>query len=152
MGIASLTTPVGRLLITAQDGAITTVTWRTTGLAPDPNHEPLLQEACSQLHAYFERRLTKFSLPLAPVGTPFRQRVWEAMAAIPFGETLTYGAMAKALGTAPRAVGGACGANPVPIIIPCHRVIGGASAGGFSGADGIPTKHWLLAHEGITLA
>ena len=155
MTIAFLTTPVGLLSVAAEDGAITSVSW--TSEAPQErtdagNGDALLEEACDQLRAYFEGRLTRFTLPLAPAGTAFRQRVWALMSEIPFGQTLTYGAMAKALGSAPRAVGGACGANPLPIIIPCHRVVGGAGPGGYSGADGLPTKHWLLAHEGVTLA
>ena len=151
-------TPVGRLQVTTQDDAIVSVSWASPGPGslPGITDEPLLQDACDQLQAYFEGDLTQFNLPLAPEGSAFRQRVWTMMAQIPFGQTLTYGAMARSLGTAARAVGGACGANPVPIIIPCHRVIASAGPGGYSGGDatlgGLPTKHWLLAHEGVTLA
>ena len=87
-------------------------------------------------------------MPLAPAGSGFRQRVWQAMQAIPVGETRSYGALARALGSAPRAVGGACGANPIPILIPCHRVVAGGGLGGYSGGAGLATKIALLKLEG----
>ncbi|NBC32679.1 MAG: methylated-DNA--[protein]-cysteine S-methyltransferase [Alphaproteobacteria bacterium] len=150
MTSARFDSPVGRLVLTARDGALVSVAWAGTAAADEgaDADDPVLREACGQLSAYFAGRLTRFDLPLAPAGTPFRQRVRAAMAAIPYGQTLTYGAIARALDTAPRAVGGACGANPLPIIIPCHRVVGGNGPGGYSGARGLATKHWLLAHEG----
>jgi len=149
MTSARFESPVGRLVLTAKNGALVSVMWAGTATPEGGDDlDPVLREACAQLSAYFAGRLTRFDLPLAPAGTPFRQRVWAAMAAIPYGQTLTYGDIARALGTAPRAVGGACGANPLPIIIPCHRVVGGNGPGGYSGARGLATKHWLLAHEG----
>jgi O-6-methylguanine DNA methyltransferase len=88
--------------------------------------------------------------PGGPEGTAFQQRVWRALSAIPFGETRSYGELARELGSAARAVGGACGANPIPIIIPCHRVLAAnRRLGGFSGGDGLSSKQQLLAHEGI---
>lgn len=104
--------------------------------------------AIEQLKAYFAGRLTEFNLPLAPAGTPFQQSVWRALLDIPYGETTTYGAIAKRIGkpSAIRAVGAANGANPIPIIIPCHRVIGSnGRLTGFGG--GLPIKEQLLKME-----
>lgn len=105
-------------------------------------------EVCRQLDGYFDGSLTCFSLPLAPAGTTFQSAVWEALLDIAYGETCSYGEIARALGRpgASRAVGAANGANPIPIIIPCHRVIGaGGQLTGFGG--GLATKRWLLDHE-----
>lgn len=103
-----------------------------------------------QLENYFENPQTGFSLPLALSGTPFQQRVWQALTAIPAGETLTYGELAASLGSGARAVGNACRHNPVPVIVPCHRVVAAAGIGGYSGKTRGPVldhKYWLLAHE-----
>jgi len=105
-----------------------------------------------QLAEYFAGRRRTFALELAPVGTPFQMAAWRALQAIPWGRTRSYAQLAEAIGrpTAVRAVGGANGANPLPIVVPCHRVIAAdGSIGGFSG--GIDRKRWLLAHEGIAL-
>ena len=142
----TIESPVGPLTITAKDGAITAVDFGGgDGLRPNNG---VLAEAASQLSAYFAGDLREFTLPLAPEGTSFRRRVWAAMQAIPYGETRSYGDLARALGSAPRAIGGACGANPIPLIIPCHRVVGaGGALGGFSGGAGCDTKRQLLALE-----
>jgi len=112
----------------------------------------LARNAVRQLEAYLADPHHTFTLPLAPKGTLFRQRVWEAIAAIPVGHSRTYGELARALHSAPRAVGGACGANPIALVIPCHRVVGSQGAlGGFMNAaagDPIAIKRWLLTHEG----
>ena len=110
----------------------------------------MLAEAETQLAAYFDSRLKDFDLPLAAPGTEFQTGVWRAISAIPFGTTLTYGDLAKKLGTGPRAVAGACGANPIPIIVPCHRVLGaGGKLHGYSGRGGILSKATLLYLEGV---
>jgi methylated-DNA-[protein]-cysteine S-methyltransferase len=118
-------------------------------LAPS---DPLAERACRQLERYLADPQFRFTLPLVPGGTPFRQRVWQALSQIPIGESRTYGELARLLHSAPRAVGGACGANPIALVIPCHRVVGThGSLGGFMGAtegDPIAIKRWLLAHEG----
>ena len=104
--------------------------------------------AREQLTAYFEGRLTCFDLELDPRGTPFQLAVWQELARIPSGETISYGELARRIGrpSASRAVGAANGVNPLPIIVPCHRVIG--SSGALTGfAGGLETKRWLLAHE-----
>lgn len=100
-----------------------------------------------ELCEYFSGKRTSFSIPIAITGTPFQRKVIRAMQAIPFGETRTYAEIARAIGkpTAVRAVGSACGANPIPIVIPCHRVVGSHDIGGYSG--GIRKKLWLIKHE-----
>lgn len=103
-----------------------------------------------ELDAYWEHPAHTFDLPFAPHGTPFQLRVWHALMRIPPGRPMTYGALAKQLGTAARAVGQACGANPLPILIPCHRVLAANGLGGFMhAASGAPldVKAWLLTHE-----
>ncbi|CAO3415301.1 methylated-DNA--[protein]-cysteine S-methyltransferase [Azospirillum doebereinerae] len=144
-GQLTVDSPLGPLLLTSQDGALTVLGWgRAERDAPDA----VLDETARQLEAYFAGRLHRFDLLLKPAGTAFRQSVWAAMLAIPYGGTLTYGGVARALGSAPRAVGGACGANPIPVIIPCHRILGsGGAAGGYSGQGGLETKAWLLDLE-----
>ena len=110
------------------------------------------ERTCRQIERYLADGGFRFDLPLAPAGTAFRRRVWEALSEIPAGESRTYGELARRLRTAPRAIGGACGANPIALVIPCHRVVGThGSLGGFMGVtdgDPIAMKRWLLAHEG----
>lgn len=114
--------------------------------------DALAERACRQLERYLADPQFRFTLPLAPGGTPFRQRVWQALSQIPVGESRTYGELARQLRSAARAIGGACGANPIALVIPCHRVVGThGSLGGFMGVtegDPIAIKRWLLAHEG----
>lgn len=145
MAELSLTTPVGDLTVMSDGDAITGVAWRK---AKDPEKTPELKEACAQLRAYFAGELTEFDLPLNVFGSKAQRDVCTEMAAIPFGETLTYGDIAARVGLPAQAVGAACGGNPIPVIIPCHRVLGASSLGGFSGGVGIDTKVWLLRHEG----
>lgn len=123
-------------------------------LEPCPEVLPknaLATEAVRQLRAYFADAEFSFALPLRPSGTAFQRRVWEQIAAIPTHRTRTYGELAKALHNAPRAVGQACGANPFPLVVPCHRVIAtGGGLGGFARHRGgflLDVKRWLLAHE-----
>ena len=142
-----LNTLVGSLSVFEDRGSIVAIEW---GRGPEPVSSPTLAEAKSQLEAYFERRLRVFDLPLEPAGTPFQKAVWKAMAEIPYGETRTYGDLAHAVDSAPRAIGGACGRNPIPIVVPCHRVVGaGGTLTGFSGGDGVATKRALLSLEGF---
>jgi len=148
---ATVQSPVGPLTLTERDGAIVEVTWRAR-VGAKTHASPLLDEARQQLAAYFARKLMRFDLPLAPAGSEFQQQVWQAMLRIPFGATKTYGEIATALGANARAVGGACGSNPIPVIIPCHRIVGaGDTLGGYSGAGGAATKRFLLTLEGALL-
>ena len=137
-------TQFGDLTLTEEDGAITALNW--TRVARQDASD-LLIEAATQLVAYANGDLEDFDLPLHVKGSAFQRDVCAAMSAIPFGYTLTYGDIAKQLGVPAQAVGGACGGNPIPVIIPCHRVMGAKGLTGFSGAGGVETKVALLRHE-----
>jgi len=158
-------TPVGVLQVGASDDAVLYVELpRRRGSAPrferwlhdrllSRGDTPVLRAALTQLREYFAGKRRSFDVPVEPVGTEFQQRVWKIVAAIPFGETVSYGAIADRLGSPvkARAVGAAVGANPIPIIIPCHRVIGAdGSLVGYGG--GLRMKIWLLRHEQALLA
>lgn len=143
-------TAIGALLVAETDEHITHVTWigETGHELPTEPQTALLAEAARQLRAYGDGGLRAFNLPVRPEGSPFQQSVWQQMQMIPYGETRTYGELAKSLDSAARAVGRACGANPIPVIIPCHRVMGqNGKLTGFSGGEGVATKAELLALE-----
>ncbi|MEJ0018852.1 MAG: methylated-DNA--[protein]-cysteine S-methyltransferase [Acetobacteraceae bacterium] len=140
----SLHTPIGDISVSEEDGAIVAVDW---GWGSLQDATVLLGRARDQLYAYFDGDLTAFDLPLAPVGTPYQRRVWQALCEIPYGATRSYLDIAHAAGGGPRSVGQANGKNPIPLIIPCHRVVATTHIGGYSGGDGLPTKRWLLALE-----
>ncbi len=145
----SLHTPLGEVTISEDGGAIVALDW---GRGRDQEATPLLRDACDQLQDYFDGKRMSFNLPLAPEGSDFQKRVWAALCAIPPGETRSYADIARTIGSAPRAVGGANGANPIPLFIPCHRVIAAdGSLGGYSGGDGPATKRYLLDHESRAL-
>lgn len=138
-------TPLGEVTLSEEDGAIVALDW---GRGRDQDRTPLLRRAVAQLQDWFDDPASPFDLPLSPYGTPFRQRVWQALREIPAGETRSYGEVARLLGSAARAIGQANGANPIPILIPCHRVLAaGGALGGYSGGEGPVTKLWLLNHE-----
>jgi len=139
--------PVGVLTLEAEQERIVALRWGEAELACD-DPSAVLQEGAAQLEAYFKGQLSAFDLPLHVKGSDFQKAVCAQMSAIPLGETRTYGEIAKELGQAAQPVGNACGANPIPIIIPCHRVLGANGLGGFSGAGGVETKVTLLRHEG----
>lgn len=148
--------PLGRLELLALGGNVVGVEIERRGTlthdSEPENPSPVLDKARTQLREYFAGKRTEFQIPVSLSGTAFQQSVWNAVDGIPFGKVLSYGEVGHETGrpTAGRAVGGAVGANPVPIIIPCHRVL--ASDGritGYSGGNGIETKAWLLDHEGI---
>jgi len=143
----ALTTPLGEITLSEEDGAIVSLDW---GRGRDRVPTPLLEHAAGRLQAYFDGQAVSFDdLPLAPPGTSFQQRVWLALRAIPRGETRGYRDLARDLHTSPRAIGGACARNPIPILIPCHRVLAADGAlAGYSGAEGAETKRFLLALEG----
>ena len=140
----SLHSPVGDLSVSEDQGAIVALDW---GWGRDQSPTPLLREALKQLNAYFDGKLTAFDLPIRPFGTTFQTRVWQQMLKIPFGQTRTYGALAAKLRSGARPVGTACGRNPIPIIIPCHRVIAAHGLGGYSGDGGTAAKVALLTLE-----
>jgi methylated-DNA-[protein]-cysteine S-methyltransferase len=149
---AKLDAPFAVLGIRTSGGAVTGIEYLPKAERAMAPANALAERACRQLQRYFDDPEFRFALPLAPAGTAFRRKVWDALAGIPVGESRTYGEVARRLHTAPRAVGGACGANPIALVIPCHRVVGSqGSLGGFMGTthgDPIAIKRWLLAHEG----
>mgnify|MGYP001486911068 CR=1 FL=1 len=154
MEAAFIHTPLGLLRLSASENGLISIQFRSELSAPaGPGvSHPVLKETVRQLTAYFEGKLTAFDLPLAPPGTAFQQRVWEALQEIPFGHTMTYMELSKKLGDAKaiRAVGRANGQNCIPIVIPCHRVIGSDNKLiGYAG--GIERKQQLLQHEGALL-
>ncbi len=134
----------GTLAVEAGPDAITRLIWNA---GPSIGPDALVAEALAQLAAYVDGRLTVFDLPLAPAGSPFQQRVYTAMRNIPYGQTRSYGDIATELAVPAQPVGQACGANPIPIIIPCHRVLAKSGIGGFSGHGGVEGKINLLKHE-----
>ena len=145
MNAVKIKTPVGVLGLIEEQGAITKLVWNGWNAGA---RSPVLKEGLAQLEAYFAGELDWFDLPLAPKGTDFQQQVYKAMSAIPRGETLTYGEIANDLDVPAQPVGQACGSNPIPVIIPCHRVVGADGLGGFSGDGGVEMKVQLLRLEG----
>ncbi|UOE44614.1 methylated-DNA--[protein]-cysteine S-methyltransferase [Agromyces larvae] len=157
--LTRIDSPIGRLELVADESAITALSIERNGALPHDDlperTNAVLDAARIQLAEYFSGERTEFDLPVRPGGTPFQQAVWQQLARLGWGEAISYGALADAVGRpgAARAIGGAVGANPVPIIIGCHRVL--ASDGritGYSGGEGVPTKVWLLGHERIGFA
>lgn len=162
LGVTTLVSPLGRLLIAADDESVflveyaaeersqrqlARVTKRLQGTS-EPGRPDPVQRLEAELAAYFAGELSSFTTPVCPVGTPFQERVWEALVRIPTGETRSYAAIAREIGepTATRAVGTANGANPISILVPCHRVVRtGGALGGYGG--GLDRKRWLLDHE-----
>jgi methylated-DNA-[protein]-cysteine S-methyltransferase len=147
---AVVPSPFGPLSVQVEGDAIVRLAWGDDG----GDHggraaHPALEAARDQLTRYFAGTLTTFALPLAPQGTAFQRRVWDALLAIPYGALRSYGEVARDLRSVARAVGQACGANPIPIIVPCHRVLAeNGGIGGFSGFHGTDSKRFLLALEG----
>lgn len=144
-------TRAGPILIIESAGAIVEIRF-ASGAEPDRDDTPLLRRAEDQIAEYFTGRRRQFDLPLVPAPTPFQARVRKAMQDIPYGQTRSYGELAHAAGGGPRAVGRACGANPLPLVVPCHRVVASAGIGGYSGGQGLATKRLLLALENSAIA
>lgn len=145
----SLHTPVGDITLSEDDGALVSVDW---GWAEGQKETALLKRARKQLQQYFDGDLQDFDLPLNPHGTALQKKIWAGMCAIPYGATLAYGELGQQVGTIARVVGNACGRNPLPILIPCHRVLATHGKLGFySGEGGIETKIALLRLEGALL-
>ena len=143
--------PFAVLGIRATSEQLLGIDYLPRGAAPRAPLNALAETVCQQIERYIEDPGYRFRLPFELVGTPFQCRVWRAICGIPCGSTRTYAELAHGLKTAPRPVGGACGANRIPIVIPCHRVLGSNGLGGFMHARaGFPleVKRWLLRHEG----
>ena len=151
---ACLRTPFATLGIATSDTHLTAVRFLSPGTpAKSPRRNSVAHRVCVQLQAYLDNPYFAFDLPIQLSGTHHRLQVWEAMCRIPAGKLSTYGEIARELHSSARAVGGACGANPVPVVVPCHRVVGAKGAlGGFMGSreEGfeLGIKRWLLEHEG----
>ena len=155
-----IASPIGKLGITTQlvDGSlmISEISYLPKGVRAIFPQNDLAREAKVQLEAYFDNPFFRFNLPLKPQGTPFQNRVWTAIGEIEAGKTTTYGALAKRIKSGSRAVGGACGANFYPLVIPCHRVLSADGLGGFMQQGGVIGRHldikrWLLHHEGVII-
>ncbi len=147
---AKLDTPFGLVGVRTEGDALAEIAYlpRSAGALAPAN--ALAERACAQIEKYVADPGYRFRLPLKQLGTAFQRRVWDQIAAIPLGETRTYGDLARALRSAPRAVGQACGTNYFPLVIPCHRVVAANGLGGFAHASGgylLEIKRWLLAHE-----
>lgn len=151
MNQAVINVPFGQLRLIAENDALTGIEFLLERHALKKPASPLLKETEAQLAAYFRDPGHHFDLPLKLSGTDFQRGVWQALREIRPGSPLTYGQLAEKLGTAPRAVGGACGANPIPVVVPCHRVVSASGIGGFMRTKylgPLNIKSWLLAHEG----
>ena len=146
MSHVSLSSPVGPLTVWAENGAVIRLDWE--GRSDASQGEPVLDAARNQLREYFAGDRESFDLPIAPRGSAFQQDFYAALCAIPYGETRTYGDLAGDLGVSAQAIGQACGANPIPILIPCHRVLAASGLGGYSGKGGVEAKVALLRLEG----
>lgn len=137
--------PLGALTISEDEGHIVALDW---GWGRDQEETPLLTRVRDLLEKYFDGEKVDFSdLPFSPYGTPYRQKIWKAILEIPYGETRTYAEIAAQAGGSARSIGGAMGANPIPILIPCHRVVGATGLGGYSGLNGVGDKKILLNLE-----
>ncbi len=151
---AVMPSPVGTLAIRFCGERLCAIGFSWEEAEVEPANSPLLQQVRTQLEDYFRDSHSPFRLPLETVGTPFQQQVWQRLQSIPVGQVVTYGELASELGSSPRAVGNACRRNPIPLVIPCHRVVSASGIGGFSGSRStrqLDVKQWLLRHEGVVL-
>lgn len=146
---SSLATPIGHVSLIGERGVLTAVRIDADATAPVPtDDDAVTREAAAQLAAWFAGRLTTFDLPLAPPTSPRGPAHRAAILAIGHGDTASYGAIARTIGSSARAVGQACRRNPFPIVVPCHRVLAaGEAIGHYSAGQGVATKRWLLNHE-----
>jgi methylated-DNA-[protein]-cysteine S-methyltransferase len=149
---AVVNAPFGAVGIFAQNEQVS-IEFLTEKHAPKPAENKTVQKIASQIEAYFNNAKSDFSLPIVQHGTPYQQRVWQAISAIPRGRVLTYGDIAAQIGSGARAVANACGANNLPLIVPCHRVVAKGGLGGFmqGNPSGLKIKKWLLKHEGVSI-
>jgi methylated-DNA-[protein]-cysteine S-methyltransferase len=152
-------TPIGNVTVTIENGVVTALRWGKFDPIPcrvrvNKGDDPLSRQVGEALQHFFSQSEKDASVPLQMSGTPFQQKVWRALQQIPPGEVRTYGELAKQLHSSARAVGGACRRNPVPLLVPCHRVVAAHGVGGFAGrtqGKEVALKRWLLEHEGVSL-
>jgi methylated-DNA-[protein]-cysteine S-methyltransferase len=153
---AVIDAPFGKIGIRLQAEMVREIVYLPESVRNVAPETPLAKQTAQQIERYLERASASFDLPLAAVGTAFQKRVWAAISEIPPGVVLTYGQLARQVGSAPRAVGQACGSNYFPLVIPCHRVVSSSGLGGFAhhADDNFfrNVKRWLLAHEGVPYA
>jgi methylated-DNA-[protein]-cysteine S-methyltransferase len=151
---AVVQTPLGKIGVVTKDGKLRAVDFISGRRSEQGVADPLAGKVVQQLHAYFEDAGSAFRLPLELEGTEFQKAVWNQLRKIPPGRVRTYGDIARVLNSSPRAVGNACRANPLPVIVPCHRVVSSQGIGGYGGAvrgGRLQKKRWLLSHEGVSL-
>ena len=149
---AIFSAPFGAIGVRTEYDAVAEIVFLPPGTKPLAAKNALAARAAAQLAAYLANPQARFDLPLKSAGTAFQRDVWQAISTISTGTTRSYGEIAKSLNNAPRAVGQACGRNPYPVIVPCHRVVGASGTGGFARSSSgylLDTKRWLLAHEGV---
>jgi len=149
---AIISSPIGALGINVDGDSLYSIDFLADDTAPLAAENRAAALVVLQLQNYFKQANWQFSLPLRPVGTPFQLEVWQQLQQIPAGEVRTYGEIAKVLGSGPRAVGNACRKNPLPVVVPCHRVVAASGPGGYAGQTqgrNMMIKGWLLAHEGV---
>lgn len=149
-----LTTPVGKLAVFVYEESLTQVDYGSSIRDSKQPLSPTAKKIKTQIECYFKTPDRKFDLPVSLDGTDFQIRVWRALQTIPVGKTMTYGQLAKKLKSSARAVGNACRNNPVPLVVPCHRVVAQKGIGGFGGKTegiNISRKRWLLDHEGVSI-
>lgn len=151
---AIVAAPFGAMGVRTSGGVLCELFYLPPQYEPKPPEDAVAEQAAQQVQRYLDDPDFRFDLPLARVGSEYQRKVWDAICAIPRGSVLTYGQVAKLVGSAPRAVGQACGANYFPLVIPCHRVTASGGIGGFSNHDDetgfhLSVKRWLLAHEGV---
>jgi methylated-DNA-[protein]-cysteine S-methyltransferase len=147
---AKLPAPFGMLGIRTYGGLLAEIVFLEAGGSALAPRDRISERTCAQLQNYFDDPEYRFDVPLAPRGTPFQRRVWARISAIRPGRTRSYGEIAREIGSAARAVGQACGANPVPLVVPCHRVLAASGIGGFAHREAgfhLSVKRWLLKHE-----
>ena len=146
----SISSPLGPLTLVEEDGFVVQVSW---GARSRGEPTPTLESAAAELRAYFASMRDRFDAPVAPSGTDLEREVWAVMCRIPRGQLRTYGDVAKKLGVTAQEIGEACGRNPIPVIIPCHRIVAASGKlGGYSGKGSVATKRWLIGHEAKPLA
>lgn len=142
--------PFGRIAICADDDGLSLVVPVSRATKIKKADHPIAKEACRQLKSYIANSNFNFSVPIKTSGTPFQEKVWQALRKIPADQTVTYGKMAQSLRTSARAIGNACRRNPAPIVVPCHRVVAKNGTGGYMGqrkGSAVEMKNWLLRHE-----
>ena len=151
MNTTIVSSPLGKIKLVVFDAKLHSLEFVNSTHDTQAANDPISKNIANELHEYFQNSRTNFMSAIELCGTPFQQKVWRALQAIPSGKTITYGELAKKLSSSPRAIGQACRTNPIPIIVPCHRVVAKSNLGGYSGqrsGNKLAIKQWLLKHEG----